>query len=320
LQRVINVPRRGIGDTSLAKIADYAREHGISLYDAMGRGEVIPGLTARVTKPIAGFVSLIEELRDRKETMPVTALVTEILAKSGYLAELEGEKTVEAETRIENLKEFLTATAEYDRSSTEASLEDFLAGVSLVADVDNLDDRTDAVVLMTLHSAKGLEFPVVFIIGMEEGIFPHSRSLMEEAELEEERRLCYVGITRAREELHLINAWQRTLYGNYMHNPPSRFAREIPDNLLHQAGSDRDAGGAAERTAAARLGIFSGARTASPVTIGSYCLGDKVEHGKWGQGVVVSVRGDGGDAEISVAFPNNGIKTLVAKYAPLKKL
>lgn len=321
LQRVINVPRRGIGDTSLGKIAEYAREHALSLYDAMGCGQAIPGLTARVTKPIAEFVSLIEELRGRKDELPITALAAEILEKSGYQKELENEKSIEAETRIENLKEFLTVTAEYDRSSAEGSLEDFLTGVSLVADIDNLDDHSDVVVLMTLHSAKGLEFPVVFMIGMEDGIFPHSRSIMEAAELEEERRLCYVGITRAREELHLLNAGQRTLYGNYMHNPPSRFVREIPDTLLNQAGAaGRDTGGAAERTAAARMGGNSVAQTAAAGTIGSYCLGDKVEHGKWGQGVIVSVKGDGGDAEISVAFPNIGIKTLVAKYAPLQKL
>lgn len=335
LQRVINVPRRGIGDTSLAKITEYARENGISLYDAMGRSSAIPGLTARVTKPMAEFVSLIDELRARKDDLPVTALTSEVLDKSGYLKELESEKSVEAETRIENLKEFLTVTAEYDRASTEGSLEEFLAGVSLVADIDNLDDRSDAVALMTLHSAKGLEFPVVFMIGMEEGIFPHSRSLMEEAELEEERRLCYVGITRAREELHLLNAWQRTLYGNYMHNPPSRFVREVPENLLDQNGAGRDINGAAGYAGAGRQGNYApetklrytaaqtaaaGTQTASAGTTDSYGLGDKVEHGKWGQGVVVSVKGEGGDAEISVAFPNIGIKTLVAKYAPLKKL
>ena len=320
LQRVINVPRRGIGDTSLSKIAEYAREHGLSLYDALGHSQAIPGLTARVIKPIAEFLSLIEKLRESKDDLPVTAITKEILEKSGYLKELQGEKSVEAETRIENLKEFLTGTAEYDRSSAETSLEDFLASVSLVADIDNMDDRSDAVVLMTLHSAKGLEFPVVFIIGMEEGIFPHSRSLGEEAELEEERRLCYVGITRAREELHLLNAWQRTLYGNFMHNPPSRFVGEVPDNLLHQADAGRNAGGAEEHTAAGKMGGSAGVKTTSAGTIGSYSLGDKLEHGKWGQGVVVSVKGDGGDAEISVAFPGIGIKTLVAKYAPLKKL
>ena len=335
LQRVINVPRRGIGDTSLGKITEYARGNNISLYDAMGRISVIPGLTARVTKPVAEFICLIEELRARKDGLPVTAMTLEVLDKSGYLKELESEKSIEAETRIENLKEFLTVTAEYDRISTEGSLEEFLAGVSLVADIDNLDDHSDAVVMMTLHSAKGLEFPVVFMIGMEEGIFPHSRSLMEEAELEEERRLCYVGITRAREELHLLNAWQRTLYGNYMHNLPSRFVREVPDTLLDQAGAGRNVNGAAGFTAAGRQGNYApeaklrytAAQTASTATqsastgtTDSYGLGDKVEHGKFGQGVVVSVKGEGADAEISVAFPNIGIKTLVAKYAPLKKL
>lgn len=341
LQRIINVPRRGIGETSLGKIAEYARENGISLYDAMSRVQAVPGLTGRVTKPVGEFISLIEEMRQRKAELPVMALTQEILEKSGYLKELESEKSVEAETRIENLKEFLTVTAEYDRSSAEGTLEDFLAGVSLVADIDNMDDRSDAVILMTLHSAKGLEFPVVFLIGMEEGIFPHSRSLMEEAELEEERRLCYVGITRAREELHLVNSWQRNLYGNSMNNPPSRFVREIPDNLLHHVGAGRGAARAAERMAAGRTSGYSQTQNSAAVNqtagpgnqttaagnqiiaaaaMGTYSLGDKVEHGKWGQGVVVSVKGDGGDAEVSVAFPNIGIKTLVAKYAPLKKL
>lgn len=342
LQRVINVPRRGIGDASLAKVAEYARENGLSLFAAMEGSQAIPGLTARVTKPMAEFVGLINELQARKDELAVTALTSEILARSGYLKELENEKSVEAETRIENLKEFLTATAEYDRSTGEGSLEEFLAGVSLVADIDNLDHSSDAVVLMTLHSAKGLEFPVVFIIGMEEGIFPHSRSLLEEAELEEERRLCYVGITRAREELHLLNAWQRNIYGNYMHNPPSRFVREIPLNLLHQAGVGQEPTGATGRltgsragngggtgqTAATRRVSNAGAAGQTAATrqvtnagaVGSYRLGDKVEHGKWGQGVVVSVKGEGEDAEISVAFPEMGIKTLVAKYAPLKKL
>ncbi|MHB9094371.1 MAG: DNA helicase PcrA [Eubacteriales bacterium] len=324
LQRVINVPRRGIGDASLAKVAGYARECGIGIFAAMERAESITGLTARVVKPLVEFVRLIEELSGRKGELSVTALTRELLERSGYLKELEAEQSIEAQTRLENLQEFLTVTAEYDKSSIEGSLEEFLAGVSLVADIDNLDERSDAAVLMTLHSAKGLEFPVVFMIGMEEGIFPHSRSMLEEAELEEERRLCYVGITRAREELHLVSAWQRTLYGNFMHNPPSRFVSDIPEHLMQREGVGYDAEEAVAGTAAGRQKSYekkgANARPASSVVVGSYCLSDKVEHAKWGQGVVVSVKGENEDAEISVAFPGLGIKTLAAKYAPLKKI
>ena len=305
LQRIINVPRRGIGDTSLARIAGFATAYGISLFTSMGRAEEIPGLTGRAIRALLQFAGLIEDLQAGRRELSVTALTREVLDRTGYLKELEAEQSIEAETRIENLHEFLTVTAEYDRSQSENTLEEFLAGVSLVADIDNFDERSAAVVLMTLHSAKGLEFPVVFMTGMEEGIFPHSRSLLEESELEEERRLCYVGITRAREELHLINAWQRTLYGSYMHNPPSRFMLEIPGRFIRNEGLRH-------------VGTRPAAAQTEPVV--GLSLGDKVEHAKWGEGVVVSVKGENGDAEISVAFPGLGIKTLIARYAPLKKV
>jgi len=256
------------------------------------------------------------------------------------MKELQGEKTVEAETRIENIKEFLTVTAEYDSGREEGSLEEFLAEVSLVSDIDSIKEDTDVVVLMTLHSAKGLEFPVVFMIGMEEGIFPHSRSIGEEAELEEERRLCYVGITRAREEIYLLNASQRTLYGNYMHNAPSRFIREIPEELTETVdtggagGADmprdgfrqgsrwgsRSTGSGGRSAGLGGLNSYGGGTGMGSVVPGNYSLGDKVEHAKWGQGVVVSVKGENENAEISVAFPGLGIKALIAKYAPLRKI
>lgn len=328
LQRVINVPRRGLGDTSLARVLAYAAGKGISLFEAMAVAPVVPGLTARAVKPMEQFVELVEDLRLRSRELSVTDLVREVLDGTGYLRELEAEQSIEAETRIENLNEFLTVTAEYDKSQEEKSLEEFLSGVSLVADIDNFDERSDAVVLMTLHSAKGLEFPSVFLIGMEEGIFPHSRSLMEESELEEERRLCYVGITRAREVLHLLNAWQRTLYGNYMHNLPSRFIAEIPEHIVSREGTGlKNNAAAAPDAAGSRDGYVKQSMSASPrieprqaVVPGIFALGDKVEHNKWGQGVVVSVKGEDENAEISIAFPSQGIKTLIAKYAPIKKL
>jgi DNA helicase-2/ATP-dependent DNA helicase PcrA len=325
LQRIINIPRRGIGEASLAKVSACAAEKGISLYEAMGQAEAISGLTSRIAMLIVQFHALLEELRTAKDNTSVTALTSLVFDKSGYLKELEGEKTIEAETRIENLKEFLTVTAEYDKGSEENSLEEFLSGVSLVADIDSLDERTDAVVMMTLHSAKGLEFSVVFMIGMEEGLFPHFRSLnsLQENEIEEERRLCYVGITRAREELHLLNARQRMLYGNHMHNQLSRFVGEIPDHLLSPVGNGMRQGsswGSAKKSQNASQSASAAKISPVGVSGGLLVLGDKVEHGKWGQGVVVSVKGENADTEISVAFPDQGVKTLIAKYAPLKKI
>ena len=321
LQRIINVPRRGIGDASVGKLSGFATENGISMFDTMLQADSVPDLSARAAKLFSQFVGWVEDIRSRKDELSVTKLSREILNRSGYLSELEAEQTIEAQTRIENLKEFLTVTAEYDKEAAEPSLEEFLAGVSLVADVDSFDDKSEAVVLMTMHSAKGLEFPVVFIIGMEEGIFPHSRSLDDSNEIEEERRLCYVGITRAREHLHLVHAWQRMLYGNYMHNAPSRFIHEVPDNLFCKEGAETQT----EPDNGRQNKMKSSGLRAFPVKsvireAGSFSLGDKVEHGKFGQGVVVSVKGEMEDAELSVAFPGIGIKMLIVKYAPLKKL
>lgn len=348
LQRIINVPRRGIGDASIAKAAEYARDHQVTLFRAFGMAEEISTLAARIAKPMSQFTRFIEEMQELKYNSSVTELAREVLTRSGYLQELEAEHTIEAETRIENLNEFLAVTDEFDKG-INGSLEEFLAGVSLVADIDNLDEKTEAVVLMTLHSAKGLEFPVVYMIGMEEGVFPHSRSMLENTELEEERRLCYVGVTRAREELHMLHAAQRNLYGNYMHNMPSRFLKEIPDHLLRHTGiegprSYSETGGSktgfssfgsSGGSSSLNNGISSsgsigglGATTPSRAATGNapkisgedFVLGEKVEHGKWGQGVIVSVKGEGLDAEVSIAFPGVGIKKLIARYAPIKKI
>ncbi|MHB8170205.1 MAG: DNA helicase PcrA [Thermincolia bacterium] len=325
LKRIINVPKRGIGDTSFGKIADFALDRGITVYQAMGQVENIPGLTARTTKPVKEFVALVEKLMEAVGQLTVTQLVDMVLKQSGYQAELELEKTVEAQTRLENLKELRTVSKEFDETAVEKSLEEFLAGISLKSDLDNLEEGDEAVVLMTLHSAKGLEFPVVFMVGMEEMIFPHSRSMMDEGELEEERRLCYVGITRARERLYMTHALQRTLYGNAQYNPASRFLEEIPEDLItfHDPLD-----GVAEPAAKRGLSLVKGGHFVQPkaagvkeaVSPGHYALGDKVEHAKFGQGVIVSVKGSGDDAELSIAFPGAGVKMFIAKYAPLKKV
>ncbi|BAF60710.1 superfamily I DNA and RNA helicases [Pelotomaculum thermopropionicum SI] len=303
LARIINVPRRGIGEASLQKIAVFAREGGISLVEALERAAEIAGLTAAAKARSAALGALLRDLAERSSYSSVTELAREVMEKTGYRQELLAENTVEARTRLENLDEFLSVTGEFDRQAEEKGLRSFLENVALVTDLDYYDEGADQVALMTLHSAKGLEFPVVFLTGMEEGVFPHSRSLPEPGELEEERRLCYVGVTRARERLYLTHCWSRNLYGAQRCNMPSRFLEEIPPHLV--SSDDMLDGMQEKRQAAAKVGRF--------------ILGDKVRHRKWGVGVIVGVQGEGEDTEFKVAFPDQGIKVLLAKYAPLEK-
>lgn len=330
LQRIINVPKRGIGSGSIDKIANFALLHEMTMFDALDSIELI-GLSPKITKAAAEFRDLIKNYTRMQEYLSVTELVEEILEKSGYREMLVAEKSIEAQSRLENLEEFLSVTKNFEEGSEDKSLVAFLTDLALVADIDKLDDdgeKADAVVLMTLHSAKGLEFPVVFLIGLEEGVFPHSRSLMEEAEMEEERRLAYVGITRAEEELFITNAQMRTLFGRTNINPPSRFIKEIPGELL-------DGVQPAQKTASP-FGSTSFGTTSSrqpkrkPVirpamnTTGGdelgWKVGDKAVHGKWGTGTVVSVKGDGESTELDIAFPKPiGIKRLLAKFAPITK-
>ncbi|HEX3032178.1 MAG TPA: DNA helicase PcrA [Bacillota bacterium] len=355
-RRIINVPKRGIGDTTTARVLDFAASEGLAPFAALERLQEIPGLTARATKPLAEFAKLMASLREKANQVSVTQLTEEILSRTGYMAELREEKTIESQTRQENLQEFLSATADFDKHSEDASLEYFLAGISLVSDVDTFDEEDNSVVLMTLHSAKGLEFPVVFLVGMEEGVFPHFRAQYDTTELEEERRLCYVGITRAKEKLYLTHAWQRSLFGKTNMNPTSRFIEEIPTELLTKvdpidnfgqitqpsragsAGWGTSSWGVNELTGSYHTGsnntgsYSSGATQASsrsasptagfavPESNDMVILGDKVEHAKFGVGVVVSVKGEGPDAEISIAFPSGGVKKLIAQYAKLRKL
>jgi len=299
LKRIVNVPRRGVGETSLARLEAFSQEKGISLRQAIARAREIEALGTRFVKPLLELSALLDLLQEEKDKLTVTELVGKILQDSGYLADLEAQKTTEAETRIENLKEFLSAASAYDREAAEPSLEDFLAQISLVSDQDRTNEGEDQVTLMTLHSAKGLEFPVVFILGMEEGVFPHGRALLDETQLEEERRLCYVGMTRARERLYLGRAWSRTLYGNTLNNPKSRFLAEIPPAARAE--------GAGKQKRALLKGQAFG-------------LGDKVHHTSFGDGVVVAVRGEGLNVLLEVAFPDLGIKQLSPEYAPLKKI
>jgi DNA helicase II / ATP-dependent DNA helicase PcrA len=345
LQRIINVPKRGIGASSVDKMADFAVMHDISIFQALDSVELL-GLSPKITKGAREFRDLVKNYTNMQEFLSVTELVEDILDKSGYREMLKAEKSIEAQSRLENLDELLSVTKNFEEVSEDKSLVAFLTDLALVADIDSLDDdgeKTDAITLMTLHSAKGLEFPVVFLIGMEEGVFPHSRSLMEEAEMEEERRLAYVGITRAEQTLFLTNAQMRTLYGRTSMNPASRFISEIPEDLLDGVEPEKrmNSSFSSRGTAFGRLtsgmstGTSFGTASGTPVTrkpvirpIASttggdtfgWKVGDKAEHGKWGVGTVVSVKGEGEGTELDIAFPSpTGIKRLLAKFAPIKK-
>ena len=230
LIRIINEPKRGIGKTSLDNIESIANANNVSMYEVIKRADEF-GLN-RVFGNTRDFISVIEELRNIKETKSISELIKDTLTKTGYTKALENENTIEAENRIQNLDEFLTVAIEFEEQSADNSLSEFLEGITLSSDLDGMEDTDESVTLMTLHSAKGLEFPAVFLVGMEEGIFPGYKSIGEPQELEEERRLCYVGITRAKEKLFMTCSKQRTIFGSTSYNSVSRFIKEIPSNML----------------------------------------------------------------------------------------
>jgi DNA helicase-2/ATP-dependent DNA helicase PcrA len=303
------------------------------MYQALDAIELI-GLSPKITKAATEFRNLIRNYSDMQEYLSVTELVEEVIDKSGYVEMLKAEKSIESESRLENIEEFMSVTKNFEDANEDKSLIAFLTDLALVADIDKLDEdgkQVDSVVLMTLHSAKGLEFPVVFLIGLEEGVFPHSRSLMEEAEMEEERRLAYVGITRAEKQLFITNAQMRTLFGRTNMNAPSRFVKEIPGDLLEglaPANRQRTAASTNTNTPFARSPQQQGMRKAviRPATTSTggdginWNVGDRAAHGKWGVGTVVSVKGEGDSKELDIAFPSPiGIKRLLAKFAPIQK-
>lgn len=335
LLRIINVPRRGIGDTSIARLTEYANKNGLPLFDAVSNPDAVPGLTSKAKHQLEDLATLIFNLTAKAEKVPVTRLIEAVMRDSGYLAELENERTPQADARIENLRELLSVAKEFAGGEMEDNLENFLSQVALVSDIDTADTSGDKITLMTLHSAKGLEFPVVFLAGLEEGIFPHARTLMNETEVEEERRLCYVGITRAQRKLFITNARMRTIYGNTVMYPPSRFLGEIPDELVDkhnvkqnvkydrysQALSPSPAPAAAKPLLPPLPTVMAPkpSATASKQSA-EWKAGDKVEHGKWGVGTVVEVRGSGDSQEVKVAFPGLGIRQLMLKFAPLNRI
>lgn len=326
LVRIINVPKRGIGDSTVEKIQAYAAEQGLSLYQAIKEVENI-GLSSRATKLVRDFAKMIGDLALMQDYLTVTELTEEVLKRSGYREELKKEGTLEAAGRLENINEFLSVTMEFENKNDDKSLIAFLTDLALIADVDMLVEeegedkekgKGNGVVLMTLHSAKGLEFPTVFLIGMEEGVFPHSRALYNDEEMEEERRLAYVGITRAEKELFLTCAMMRTLYGQTKRNFPSRFIEEIPEHLLEQEREGRQEEVMPFRTSIAprERRIHKGADLSQ-----EWNTGDKVNHRAWGIGTVVMKKGEGDDMELTIAFsPPTGVKRLLAKFAPIEKL
>lgn len=336
LKRIVNVPARGIGATSWARIEEAAQNRGVSLWDAVADLDGIE-LKPSIKKAVQGFTALIASLRSRREKLTITKLVEAVIEETGYKKLLEAEKTVEAQSRLENIQELSTVTLQFEMTSEDPTLRGFLEQTALIADIDSLGGQgADAVVMMTLHSAKGLEFPEVFLIGLEESIFPHFRSLQDDKSLEEERRLAYVGITRAQNKLHLTFAARRTIFGNIQINPPSRFVRDIPLEHLAVPAGGRIPGFARSRQR--ELNSYSGGVATKPKPVGVGAVssgsgagiksagappfkpGEKVKHAVFGQGVVVGCTGAGDEAQVTVAFPNVGVKKLVAGYARLEKL
>lgn len=348
--RIVNEPKRGIGQTSLEKLRRFALENNWTLLDSAANATLIPGLSARAANKLTDFAKMISDfIKQMSFDLSLTDLTKSILEKSGYEAQLKKSPTPENEGRLENLSEFLSVTEEFDKNyePSDESISkyvDFLGELALVSDLDNVDENSNnQITLMTLHAAKGLEFPVVFLVGMEENIFPLSRAATDDDQLEEERRLAYVGITRAKEKLFLTNAYSRLLYGRTTSNPASRFIDEIDAKLIDEKydGSgfqslnrERDLP-FSKRSVPAQGVTFSGRKRQQPVQLTSqsrpnvtntgaekkdWVIGDAVQHKKWGIGHVIKITGDGEDKELDIAFPDQGIKRLLAAFAPISKV
>src|SRR5512143_3633915 len=335
LRRIINVPARGIGDTTIEKLETAATHAGVSLYQAAMDADRAD-MTNSAKKKLREFTGMMERMRTDLVTLSITDLVRRVIHESGYGAALEQDKNVESRIRIENLNELMTATEDFQEQNLDASLAAFRDQVALITDseqqvaAEGRRGSTDTVTLMTLHNAKGLEFSVVFMAGMEEGLFPHSRSAESEEELEEERRLCYVGITRAKERLILTHAAERRLYGYPQANLVSRFVREIPDGAMDCEGADMPAAFSFRDRATWERPSFEADRKGTPehlnaagpaersVTSDRYYKGAVVRHAKFGLGTVQRSEGSGDERKISVSFPGHGVKTLALKYANLE--
>jgi DNA helicase-2/ATP-dependent DNA helicase PcrA len=332
LRRILNTPRRGIGDRAEEYVAAFAQRQRISFAQALARPGDVPGLAARSARAIEGFNELIGGLRAASQAgSPVGDLAEAILDKTGYVAELQASTDLQDESRIENLNELVSVAREFDARQFGArpaepgapapgTLADFLEQVSLVADADQIPEGAEhggVVTLMTLHTAKGLEFPVVFLTGLEENVFPHERSSGDDVELAEERRLAYVGITRAEQRLYLTRAVSRAWFGRPAYHKQSRFLTEVPERLIEWRRSEAVAAAPASERLARRPGVQALGNRKVP----SLQPGDRVNHDSYGLGTVLSVEGRGDDPEAKIDFGGDyGIKHLVLRYAPIEKL
>lgn len=327
-ERVVNVPKRGIGKTTVDRMRAYAAEHDLSFYETVKEID-FTGVSKKAAQALAEFGSLIGSLTQQQEFLTATDMVEAILKRTGYEESLKRENTIESQSRLENLEEFMTVTQDFEETSEEdKTLVTFLTDLALIADIDKVDDEEEVtdekITLMTLHAAKGLEFPVVFLIGLEENVFPHSRSMFDENEMEEERRLAYVGITRAEKELYVTHAKMRTLFGRTNMNPISRFINEIPKELIDGIEEAREAMFGARKPIQEKPAPIKRKAQKMQTTTGAenktWSTGDKASHKKWGVGTVVKVQGEGEAMELDIAFPApTGIKRVLAKFAPITK-
>ena len=327
LMRIINVPKRNIGATTMEHVAAYAEAQGISLFEALSSTDEIP-VTKRAKASLENFAAMIFDLLNDIEDKDVLSLIETVIKQTGYgdMLDKEAEHDPQGESRKENVGEFLSVAKDYMDSNPEGNLQDFLENVALVSDVDDFESSDSKVTLMTLHAAKGLEFPVVFLTGLDEGLFPHSRTLMDPAQVEEERRLAYVGITRAERQLYVTNAVTRTMYGRISAYMPSRFLAEIPPQFMEDY--HRKSAMPQSRTTAVpgkqRVSILTKPVASSlpkkHAVTDTFAKGDKVRHKIWGIGTVLDVIGEGPNMQMKIQFPTKGVRQVVVKYAPLEKV
>ena len=322
LLRIINVPKRSIGATTVAKLQDYAREKGTSLFMTLTQLHLIDSIKGKTKEKLEEFGILIFTLVSEMEDKTVLDILESILDRTGYLAQLEESTDPQDQARAENIGELLSVAKDFQDTNPSGTVEDFLEQVALVNDVDSFEQEEAKVTLMTLHAAKGLEFPIIFLCGLEEGLFPHSRTLMNPEEIEEERRLAYVGITRAEKELYISNATTRTVFGRTSSYLPSRFIDEIPEELVDGLRAKRKVPDDIKRHVPQHMSV-----TSRPVTkpivrnevIADWKVGDTAIHSKWGNGKVINVTGEGAGMKLTIEFPTQGVRVVMAKFAPVKK-
>ena len=322
LLRIINVPKRSIGATTVAKLQDYARANGTSLFMTLTQLHLVDSIKGKTKEKLEEFGILIFTLVAEMEDRTVLDILESILDRTGYLAQFEESTDPQDQARAENIGELLSVAKDFQDTNPSGTVEDFLEQVALVNDVDSFEQEESKVTLMTLHAAKGLEFPIVFLGGLEEGLFPHSRTLMNPEEIEEERRLAYVGITRAEKELYISNATTRTVFGRTSSYLPSRFIDEIPEELVDGLRAKRKVPDDIKRHVPQHMSV-----TSRPVTkpivrnevIADWKIGDTAIHSKWGNGKVINVAGEGAGMKLTIEFPTQGVRVVMAKFAPVKK-